>query len=230
MNENQHVLQIITFPLTRKEDWREVLPRKLIDLRPGLIVIDCLDWVLNCKDFQQIKLLVERAGLEIKMIESNIPETIVSASSLGHPTLLKLLKNNQITNNSTDSNTSPITKPCLLFHQGTLRSGENLDADGDVLLLGDVNPGAKITAGGNVMVWGRLRGNAHAGKSGNNSAKIIALQLRPLQLRIGDKVARGPEEKPQEGLAEEALIQSDRIVIQPAKTNTFKESYQINCP
>ena len=106
----------------------------------------------------------------------------------------------------------------MLFHHGTLRSGEHLDAFGDVLVLGDVNPGARISAGGNVMVWGRLRGIAHAGKPGNNQAKITALQLRPLQLRIADKIARGPDEKPEQGLAEEALIDQGKIIIQPANS------------
>ena len=66
------------------------------------------------------------------------------------------------------------------------------------------------------MVWGRLRGIAHAGKQGNKLSKIIALELRPLQLRIAAEVARGPSEKPEPGLAEEALIKGSKIIIQPA--------------
>ena len=219
MRKRQQSIQSIIFPLTRKEDWREALPRKIIDLQPGIVTINCLDWTLSCKDLKQIKILLERARLKIKIIESSIPETLVSASSLGYLTLLKDADNQELNNESTNPTSKPHhsdNKPCLLFHQGTLRSGENLDTEGDLLLLGDVNPGAQVTAGGNVMIWGRLRGNAHAGKSGDNTAKIIALQLRPLQLRISDKIARGPEDKPQEGLAEEALIERDRIVIKPA--------------
>ena len=59
---------------------------------------------------------------------------------------------------------------------------------------------------------------AHAGKNGNNLSKIIALQLRPVQLRIGNKVARGPTEVPEPGLAEQAQIEEDQIVIIPAQT------------
>ncbi len=230
MDKSQESLQSIIFPLARKEDWREVIPRKIINLQPGIVAVNCLDWTLSCKELQQLKILFERGGLEIKIIESSIPETIVSASSLGYMTLLNPLSNKKTDKKSTNSTRDPSQKSCLLFHQGTLRSGEHLDAEGDLLLLGDVNPGAIVTAGGNVMIWGRLRGNAHAGKSGDNNAKIIALQLRPLQLRIGDKIARGPEEKPQEGLAEEALIESGRIVIKPAKPNPGRENYQINSP
>ena len=102
-------------------------------------------------------------------------------------------------------------------HQGTLRSGDHLQVEGTVLLLGDVNPGARISAGGHVLVWGRLRGIAHAGCHGDNTARIVALQLRPLQLRIATAVARGPEGLPPEGLAEEARIVDGAIQIDPAQ-------------
>ena len=222
MNESSNEFQSITFPLTRKEDWQEFLPRKIIHLQPGLVIINCLDWFLSCKDFQRIKIILEKGGLQIKMIQSNIPETIVSASSLGYSTQLTLEASEKIASYSSTEESEEDGMSCILFQQGTLRSGENLEAEGDVLLLGDVNPGAKISAGGDVLIWGRLRGTAHAGKGGNNQAKIVALQLRPLQLRIGNKVARGPEEAPQEGLAEEAIIESDKIVIKPARTNSLK--------
>jgi septum site-determining protein MinC len=104
----------------------------------------------------------------------------------------------------------------LLVHRGTLRSGDHLQAEGSVLLLGDVNPGARISAAGHVLVWGRLRGVAHAGVTGDRQARIVALQLRPLQLRIADAVARGPEDLPPPGLAEEARLVDGEIRIDPA--------------
>ena len=66
------------------------------------------------------------------------------------------------------------------------------------------------------MIWGRLRGIAHAGRFGDTNARVVALQLRPLQLRIADQVARGPDDQPQAGLAEEARIEAGEIVIEPA--------------
>ncbi|MDP6834320.1 MAG: septum site-determining protein MinC [Prochlorococcaceae cyanobacterium ETNP1_MAG_9] len=224
MDKESNELQTIIFPLTRKEDWRALLPRQVVELRPGPVLINCLDWFLTCKDFQKIQLLLQRAGLQIKLIQSNIPETIVSASSLGHQTLLTLKANKKLPLTDEFKGGKGHEMPRILFHQGTLRSGENLEAEGDVLLLGDVNPGAKISAGGDVLIWGRLRGTAHAGKTGNIHCKIVALQLRPLQLRIGSKVARGPAESPQPGLAEEAIVESDRIVIKPARSNFFQRS------
>jgi len=222
--ENFH---FISFPLAKKEDWRDVLPRKLNKLQSGMVVVDCLDWTLGCREFQQIKAIFDRAGLQIKLIQSSIPETIVSASSLGHPTLLKI-KGNEAIQPTEYTDLKGDKTPCILFHEGTLRSGETLEADGDLLVLGDVNPGAKVSAGGDVMILGRLRGIAHAGISGNNQAKILALQLKPLQLRIADKLARGPEEMPEEGLAEEAFIESGQIVIKPAKPNSLRNNQHKN--
>jgi septum site-determining protein MinC len=101
-------------------------------------------------------------------------------------------------------------------HRGTLRAGDHLQVAGSLLVLGDVNPGARVSAVGDVRVWGRLRGSAHAGSQGDRSARIVALQLRPLQLRIADAVARGPEDLPPAGLAEQAVLDGDMIRLTPA--------------
>ncbi len=74
-----------------------------------------------------------------------------------------------------------------------LRAGQVLRHTGSVLLIGDVNVGAEIIAGGDVVVWGRLRGTVHAGYPDNASAVVCALDLSPLQLRLGGLIAR-PEE------------------------------------
>ena len=72
-----------------------------------------------------------------------------------------------------------------------------------------------VSANGDVMIWGRLLGIAHAGKFGNMQAKISALHLRPVQLRIADKVAKGPDEIQVIGVAEQAELISGEIVINP---------------
>ncbi len=82
----------------------------------------------------------------------------------------------------------------LLVHR-TLRSGHRIHFHGHVVVLGDVNPGAEIVAGGNVVVWGRLRGTVHAGAAGDESAVVCALDLSPMQLRIADQIAGSPERR-----------------------------------
>ncbi len=212
----------ITLPAHRQAGWEEVIPKQLTQLSPGIVELDCTDWQLNCKELKRLLTLFDQASLKINTIHSSIPETIVSASSLGYRAYLTLQNRKETFHEPTKHHLKKTTAQNVAFHQGTLRSGEQLEAETDILLLGDVNPGAKISAGRNVMIWGRLLGTAHAGKSGDPNAKIIALQFRPVQLRIANKVARGPEDKPQEGLAEEAVIESGQIVIKPARPNTFK--------
>lgn len=77
----------------------------------------------------------------------------------------------------------------------TLRSGQTVRDPGHVVVIGDVNPGAEIIAGGNVVVWGRLRGVVHAGATGDQQAVVCALDLTPTQLRIGSQISVSPERK-----------------------------------
>ena len=81
--------------------------------------------------------------------------------------------------------------------------------------IGDVNPGAIVSAKKNIYVWGKLLGIAFAGKYGDNKASITSLYLNPLQLRIADVIAIGPEEKPKNYYPEIALIDKKTISIKP---------------
>ena len=79
-----------------------------------------------------------------------------------------------------------------VFLKRTLRSGHKVKHPGHVVILGDVNPGAEIVAGGNIIVWGRLRGVVHAGAKGDTEAVVCSLDLSPTQLRIADKISVSP--------------------------------------
>ncbi len=121
----------------------------------------------------------------------------------------------QPSQSSQPSQGSPVHQQ-LTLHRGTVRSGDHIEAAGSLLVLGDVNPGARLSAGGHVLVWGRLRGVAHAGCHGDQGARIVAMGLQPLQLRIADVIARGPQEAPPPGLAEQASLSAGAIRIDPA--------------
>ena len=101
-----------------------------------------------------------------------------------------------------------------LFLKETLRSGRSIYHEGDVIIMGDVNPGAEIIATGDVLVWGRLRGLVHAGATGKETAVICALQLTPTQLRIADQIAISPTERPKNPAPEQAALRSGQIVAQ----------------
>ena len=81
------------------------------------------------------------------------------------------------------------------------------------MILGDVNPGGSVIADGDIIIWGHLRGLAHAGAGGQSNCRIMALHMQPTQLRIADKVARAPETPPAQYQPEVAYIGSDSIRI-----------------
>lgn len=82
--------------------------------------------------------------------------------------------------------------PPQLVYKGTVRAGQNLSFDGDIVVIGDVNPGGEVVATGDVYVFGKLRGIAHAGSLGNEQSVIAAADFAPMQLRIGTRVSRAP--------------------------------------
>jgi septum site-determining protein MinC len=97
----------------------------------------------------------------------------------------------------------------------TVRSGQVVRHPGHITLIGDVNAGAEVIAGGSVIVWGRLRGLVHAGAMGNDDTVICALELRPTQLRIASCIARTPEDsKKQASVPEVARIDSGHIIVE----------------
>ncbi|TYQ16090.1 UNVERIFIED_CONTAM: septum site-determining protein MinC [Acetivibrio alkalicellulosi] len=81
------------------------------------------------------------------------------------------------------------------FHRGTIRSGQLVKFEGNLVVIGDVNPGGEVIATGNVIVMGSLRGIVHAGADGNKEAIVVALNLHPTQLRIADVITRSPDQK-----------------------------------
>lgn len=121
----------------------------------------------------------------------------------------------------------PETLPTLYIRR-TLRSGQSISSDGNIIVIGDVNPGAEIIAKGDVTVWGVLSGIAHAGSDGNNYARIRALKLNPVQIRIGEIFARRPDtvnipyiQKTSEFTPEEAYTSNGNIIIK--KIQKIKE-------
>ncbi len=111
----------------------------------------------------------------------------------------------------------PEPASAVLYHRGTLRGGQSLANVGHIVVVGDVNPGAELVAGGDIVVFGALRGVAHAGAQGDRSARVYALVLEPTQLRIATTIAAGAERTgapvPEEAFLAEA---GDRIAIAPA--------------
>jgi septum site-determining protein MinC len=106
-----------------------------------------------------------------------------------------------------------------LYMRQTIRSGQSVRHDGTLVITGDVNAGAEVIATGDIVVFGTLRGVAHAGATGNEDAQIIAINLRPTQIRIAGYIARSPDTAapPLSKFPEVARVQNSEIHIIPLR-------------
>ncbi len=107
-----------------------------------------------------------------------------------------------------------------LIVRATLRSGQLIQYKGDVVVIGDVNPGAHIKSAGSVIVMGTVRGIIQAGANGDYGAFIVAYKMQPSQLRIGDIITRSPDGMGSKSDNPEiALVKQGMIVVEPYLKN-----------
>lgn len=111
------------------------------------------------------------------------------------------------------------------FYKGILRSGASLEFETSAIILGDVNYGARVVSKGNIIVLGSLRGNAFAGASGNTNSFVMALDMRPTQIRIADTIARAPDNPVKEEKREPkiAFLEEGSIYIEPLTKNILND-------
>ena len=166
-------------------------------------------------ELSSLKALLERRGLTLSLVRSESDTTQKSAASLAVPT-----ENNAVVEmpQPTVQETAPVNSEetgthGVLFRR-TLRSGRTIHSEGHVIVFGDVNPGAKVIAAGDIVVWGKLRGYVHAGASGDESAIVCALEMSPSQLRIADFVVTSPPGKRRKIMPEVALVRDNQIIVE----------------
>jgi septum site-determining protein MinC len=175
---------------------------------------------LETADIERIGTVLSEHGVSLWSVLSEAESTQRAARSLG----LEVEMSNAEVQRSA-AVVRPVEAPepvhtnkssSAVFVQRTLRSGQRIQYAGHVVVIGDVNPGAEIIAGGHVVVWGRLRGTVHAGADGDDSAVVCALALFPTQLRIGNHIARSPESRPSRvKMPEMASVQDGEIIAEP---------------
>jgi septum site-determining protein MinC len=176
----------------------------------GRVALRVSDRSLSSEQLQKIGSQLEAHGVTLWAVESEHPATCAAAEGLGLETSL------HATARSSEPEPEQIPREDLtgLLIRRTLRSGQAIRHAGHVTLIGDLNPGAEIVAGGDIVVWGKLRGIAHAGAMGDEGAIICALELAPSQIRISSHVARPPERSRSPKTPEFASVQGDRIIVE----------------
>lgn len=171
------------------------------------------------EDLRELQALFEQNQLELWAVLAEDAVAREAARELSLATRLSGSQTDLDGNFVTAVSQPEVTVPEKATQDGlvlkeTIRSGRSIYHEGHVIIIGDVNPGAEIVAGGNVIVWGRLRGLVHAGALGEETAVICALELNPTQLRIANQIAISPDEKRGRPIPEQAMIRDGQIVAE----------------
>lgn len=169
------------------------------------LVVDVGERTLSAEQLSEVLALMQQHGVQPESLAASARESRNAARSAGLTARPTVRRSPAPAPEATD-------QPALLICR-TVRSGQVVRHHGHITLIGDVNPGAELIAGGNVVVWGRLRGLVHAGALGDTSALICALEFQPTQLRIADLIARTPEGATRR-TPEIARIEDGRILVE----------------
>ncbi len=165
--------------------------------------------LLDGRQIQELAETLNEAQIQLKSVSTSRRQTAIAAASSGYS--VEQLKPETSLNLETKATKPPLAE--ALYLEMTVRSGVEIRHPGAVIILGDLNPGGIVVADGDILVWGRLRGVAHAGAGGNQECLIMALQMEPTQLRIADAVARSPEKSPMQFYPEVAHMTPQGIRI-----------------
>ena len=185
--------------------------KKLLSLQgPLQVQIYAINELITSHQLLKIKNNFDKINISSFCIYSNYRDTIIAGKSLKIDSTF--IKEQEVKNKFLLLNSK---KKEDILHEGTVRSGDRISSNGNLSIIGDVNPGAIVSAKKNIFVWGKLLGVAFAGKDGNNNSSIASLYLNPLQLRIADIIAIGPKEKPKNYYPEIAVIENEIINIKP---------------
>ena len=197
-------------------EWSEI-QQSLLDkidgqgdfLKGAKMILDVENHILNAATMGKLRDELSEKGVSLWAVLSNSPTTEQTAQTMGLATRIHQA-HPESDSRLVDSN---VDGEGAILIRRTLRSGNSVEFSGHVVIVGDVNPGAEVIAGGDVVVWGRLRGMVHAGADGDDEAIVCALDLTPTQLRIADKIAIPPQDRG-ESKPEIAIVRGDQVVAE----------------
>jgi septum site-determining protein MinC len=181
------------------------------------------DRLVDARQLQELADALNEVQLRLISVSTSRRQTAIAAVTSGY----SVEQLQPVTSLNSEPKATAIPQADALYLEMTVRSGVEIRHPGTVIILGDLNPGGIVIADGDIIIWGRLRGIAHAGAGGNRECLIMALQMEPTQLRIADAVARAPEKPPMQFFPEVAHITPQGIRIARAtdfSRNQFTKS------
>lgn len=185
----------------------EEIDRQANFLKGAKIILDVDDHSLGAAALAKLRDEISDRGLALWAVLTKSETTERTAQMLGMAT--RIHQTEPMENGAK----GPAEGVDALLIRRNLRSGANLSYPGHITVIGDVNPGAQIIAGGDVVVWGRLRGTVHAGAEGDENAVVCAMDLSPIQLRIAGHIAISPESQGEPG-PEMAFVRDGQVVAE----------------
>jgi len=180
---------LITFPDANWEELQNALlmqvQEKQAFFHGARLALDVGTHVLHVNELSALRDQLSDSGVSIWAVISESPKTEKTAQLLGLATRISKPRPQE----SVSYDAPLVNEGSALFINKTLRSGTRIEYPGNVVILGDVNPGAEVIAEGSVIVWGRVRGMLHAGCAGDTEAIICALDLQSPQVRIANEAS-----------------------------------------
>jgi septum site-determining protein MinC len=209
-------------PETPFSELLNALSRRLSEapafFRGASLALDTTRRNLRISERTQLEALLAKYQMSVTPLEQ-IPTAkhnereVISSSDVGSDLSIAT----EITSEQTQAQAyllDPRDSDDTLFLRRTVRSGQAIHHASNIVILGDVNPGAEIVASGDIIVWGVLRGMVHAGYPNNENAIVCSLVLSPVQLRIAHLLSRPPDGFQVQARPEFATIKNGQIVVE----------------
>ena len=208
------------------QEFKHLIQKKEQSWQPGtLVTLDSKDRLVDAVQLQTLAETLQEVGLELTNVKAGRRQTAVAAATAGY----SVEQRSQTSLFALAVPQSVEVKELLaepLYIKNTVRSGVEIRHSGTIIICGDLNPGGSVIAAGDIFIWGRLRGVAHAGATGNHQSRIMALQMEFTQLRIADKVARAPQSLPNVFVPEVAFVGKNGISL--ARADAFSKTYMFS--
>jgi septum site-determining protein MinC len=186
----------------------ENIDNKLAFFQGGRVALDVGAQDLRVADLSGLRDQLSERGVALWAVLSESTVTETTAQNLGLATRISKPRPPEV------QAAAAMPEGAAKWVKGPLRSGGKVSYEGNVVVMGDVNPGAEIVASGSIIIWGRLRGVVHAGAEGDESAVVCALELLPTQLRIAGEIAVSPK-KQGKSQPEVARLKDGHLTAEP---------------